>query len=67
MNKLITLPTFVLYRMMRPFLPEDHMLKKKIGMQDWYNNSTELNRAFAVYFWITIPILTFLTFYLISR
>lgn len=64
MNKLITLPTFLLYRMMRPFLPSNHLLKKKVSVQDWYDKSTDLNKAFAIYFWIAIPLSLTLILYI---
>ena len=58
MKKLITLPTYILYRIMQPYLSEDNPLSKKVNLEQWYNNSTDLNKAFAIYFWITPIIIT---------
>ncbi len=60
MKKLIILPTYILYRSMRPFLAGDHLLKPKVTLKEWYKNSTDLNKVFGLYFWICI--LTFLIF-----
>jgi hypothetical protein len=59
MKKLISLPTWVLMRSMRPLLPKNHPFRKeKITLSDWRKNGTELLYAFDLVFWVIIISLT---------
>ncbi len=52
MKKILVFPTWALVRIMTPFLKEGHLFKnKKITLENWYKNSTDLTRAFSIFFW----------------
>lgn len=50
MRKIIVFPTWLLVLIMKPFLPKTHLLKRKITLDDWSKNSTDLNFIISVYF-----------------
>jgi hypothetical protein len=60
MKELLTLPTFIIFKLKLLFLPNDHFLKKSDGtLKDWAENSTELNDAFSFILWLQLLCLIF--------
>jgi len=54
MKQIITLPTWILYKILKPFLPKEHPWKNsKFSLSNWAENSTELNYNFSVFFWLS--------------
>lgn len=55
MKKIISLPTWILLIIFKPFLPTGHLLKdRKITLLDWHQNGTELLIMFDIFFWVFI-------------
>lgn len=64
MKQIVVLPTWILVRLIIPFLSNHHLLKNSnISLKNWAKNSTELNTQFSVIFWVFI----FLGIYLFAQ
>lgn len=54
MKELLVLPTWILVRMVIPFLSSKHIwYKRKFTLMEWYSGSTDINKYFSVYFWVS--------------
>jgi len=67
MRKILTLPTWVLTLILKPFLPKEHPFKSKITLDDWSKNSTKLNDAISLYYWLQIPVFTIFILFLLNK
>jgi hypothetical protein len=56
MRQLLTLPTWLLTKLLIPYLPESHPWKNRpfFTLKDWSNNSTELNYILSILLWASI-------------
>jgi len=66
MKQLLTLPTWVLVRILIPILPKKHIWKnRKFTLKYWAEHSTQLNDSFSMFFWVNaIALLFFIVFIL---
>lgn len=54
---MLSLPTWVIARMLLPFFSDAHPWKgRKLTLKAWRAGQTELCRTFDVIFWISIPL-----------
>jgi len=53
MKKVLVLPTWILVRLITPFLSKEHLWNgKKFSLDDWATKSSELNNQFSLVFWV---------------
>lgn len=66
MIKIITLPTYTLYLILRLIfrlvLLKKPLFKNKINMEDWYYSSTEVNIIFSTFSWVMLALYITLIF-----
>ncbi len=67
MKQIIVLPTWVLVRIMIPFLPKNHAWKnRRFSLKNWAEHSRDLNDAFSILFWVNgiyLFLIAFMIFY----
>jgi hypothetical protein len=53
MRRLLVFPTWVIVRIMLPFLPKGHPWKgRRFTLRDWAQGSTEANDLFSMAMWV---------------
>lgn len=60
MKKILVLPTWLIFLMIKPFLKDNNFLKREISLADWCEHSTKLNIDFAIIFWCIIIFLVYI-------
>lgn len=65
--KLLLLPSWVLVRLMTPFLPSNHPFKnKKFTLDEWLKGSTNITMVLSILLWSNFLCLLFLLIFLNS-
>ena len=56
-RKLLVLPTWIIYKIMAPWIPEGHVWKdRNFTLADWAEHSTLLNDGMNLMFWAAIAL-----------
>lgn len=55
MKKILVFPTWIIVRIVIPFLPKNHPWKnKKFSLENWAKHSTQANDMCSLFFWIAV-------------